>query len=135
MADAELAALLVDADGALGSAVLEAGPGDLVLAPMTLEDADGDPRALVRWEIRASVLVGAAIDRLLDPDTPVARTFGFGDEVFVVELDDRLPAAAVDAYLAVVEELAAGTRDPLEPVAVPTPDETEDPPDDDEVEP
>lgn len=129
VADAELAVLLVDAAGTFGEAAAAAGPAAVLMPSVLTEREDVAPSA-VAWTVRADVVIDAAVRRWLSGDEDVPGLLGFEDEVFVVELDEALPAEVVATVEQLIDDFVRGVRDPLEPVPFDGPDE--DGPDEDE---
>lgn len=109
-ADESLAVVLLDT-ASTSIAAATAGSARWWIGPAGLT-AD-DPAAL-RWGLRADVVVGAAVDRLVLPDEPDLPTrLGFAQELFSIRYDDQVPDEVRDAVRVVADELARGVRDPL----------------------
>jgi hypothetical protein len=121
----DLASILVDlADPVLATAVAATAPTWVGPRGVPIDASAGS--AVVRWSLRADVLVGGSLDRLLgvdDREEPTA--LGFAQELFTLTFADATPSGVRAATEAAADELAAGTRDALEPPPGPAPDEDE----------
>lgn len=128
--DAAAAAELTDEDApALATAIVDVsdpGVGAVVAAsarswigPRALVVEASEPRALARWSVRADVVVGTAVQRLVDPAAAVQPPLGFAEEVFSLTFTEDAPEAVRAASTAAADEIAQGTRDPLAPQAAP----------------
>jgi hypothetical protein len=115
--DAELDAVLVDlADPVLATAVAGAAPGWIGPRGVPIDASAG--AAVVRWSLRADVIVGEAVDRLIgNADDDQATTLGVGDDVLTLTFADDVAEAVRTAAEVAIAELAAGVRDPVGPSA------------------
>lgn len=122
--EAEVAALLVDvADAGAATVVAAAAPAWVGPRGVPVDSSAGE--ALVRWALRADVIVGAAIDRLVagDEADDGASRLGFADDVFLLTYSGQVPDAVRAATETAATELARGIRDPLGVPGADAPDE------------
>jgi hypothetical protein len=113
--DVDLAALLVDhADPVLATALAALAPLWVGPRGVPIDSSAGSP--VVRWSLRADVVVGASLDRLVGAEEDeVLTTLGSAHDLFVLTFADGVAEGVRTATEAAAEELAAGTRDPLAP--------------------
>lgn len=128
--DAAAAAELTDEDApALATAIVDVSdPGVAAvvaasarswIGPRALVVDASEERSLARWSLRADVIVGTAVRRLVDPSARVQPPLGFAEEVFSLTFADDAPEAVPAASMAAAEEIAQGSRDPLAPRTAP----------------
>lgn len=120
-----LASVLVDlADPVLATAVAATAPTWVGPRGVPIDASAGS--AIVRWSLRADVLVGTSVGRLLGVEEAAEVTvLGFGQDAFTLTFSDAVPSSVRAATEAAAEELATGTRDPLEPPTGDDPDAEE----------
>lgn len=113
-----LATVLVDVSDPGVAAVVAASARSWV-GPEALAIDAADTEPLLRWSLRADVVVGTAVQRLVAPSARVQPPLGFAEDVFSLTFTDAVPDAVRSAGLVAAEEIASGTRDPLTPRAAP----------------
>lgn len=109
-----LATVVVDvADAGLATVVAASASAWIGPRGVTV-DASAGP-AVVRWSLRADVIVGAALDRLVQTDLPdEVDPLGFAQEVFTLTFGEETTDAVRAATDVAADEFARGVRDPLE---------------------
>ncbi len=98
----------------LAEAAIDAGA--LVVVPDELVDELGRDAVVVSWRILWNRLLRGPVDRLLERDQPAPIELGLEQGVFVLRFGEGTPAGVNAAVGAVIDEIVAGTRDPLDPV-------------------
>jgi hypothetical protein len=111
------------ADPVLATAVAATAPTWVGPRGVPIDASAGS--AVVRWSLRADVLVGVARSPAGVDDGEEPTALGFAQELFTLTFADATPSGVRAATEAAADELAAGTRDPLEPPPGPEPDEDE----------
>lgn len=125
-----LATVLVDVSDTGVAAVVAASARSWVGPEALATDANTD--ALLRWSLRADVVVGTAVQRLVAPSARVQPPLGLAEDVFSLTFAGDAPDAVRSAGAVAAEEIASGVRDPLAPrtAAPPSDSEADDPEDD-----
>ncbi|WP_052664187.1 hypothetical protein [Nitriliruptor alkaliphilus] len=118
-----LATVVVDvADAGLATVVAASASSWIGPRGVTVDASAGS--AVVRWWLRADVIVGAAVDRLVQTDRPDELSrLGFEQEVFALTFGEGTNDAVRAVTDVAADEFARGVRDPLEPRAAEPADE------------
>jgi hypothetical protein len=109
-----LATAIVDvSDPGVAAVVAAAARSWIGPRALPIDTSETDP--LLRWSVRADVVVDTAVQRLISPSAPVQPPLGFAEEVFSLSFASDAPEAVRSASLAAADEIVAGTREPLAP--------------------
>jgi hypothetical protein len=132
VADLGLGTVLVDGGAANAELVAQLPSAVALVGPVGVTRQLSPPRRVLSWDVRWQLPLEWALARSARDGGATAASFGVSEDAFVLELGPALPPALAEVVDDARRELAAGTRDPLEPApAPPGDDDADDDPDDD----